>query len=142
MTIDISAAVLSIMSGEPRSVHRDCIMTEVAEIFDTQDFHHLPVIDDDSNLVGIISKSDYLQLQHQFSALRYSEAGSKNKRFFQALTASDVMNIPVTISPDATIEFVIDSFLKNTYRSLLVVNKGKCIGIVTPYDILRLLKKT
>lgn len=128
------------MTDQVQTVHQDAIMSEVVGIFETNDFHHLPVLDDQATLVGIISRSDYLQLQHQFSALKYSEAVEKNLQFFSSLTVADVMKKPVTISPNARLNAAIDVFLSNTYRSLLVVEGQKCIGIVTPYDFLRLIK--
>lgn len=121
----------------------DMIMTEVSEIFETNSFHHLPVLDEEDKCVGIISKSDYHQLQDKFTRLNNKEAEKFNTKFFKTLLASDVMTEnPVCLALTATVKDAISIFLDNKVHCIVVNDIDKCIGIITPYDILKLVKSS
>lgn len=120
----------------------DMIMTEVSQIFDQHDFHHLPVIDKDGKCVGVISKSDYYQLQDQFTRSNKRSAEINNKLLFRSLLASEVMSKePKSLRVDDTIGSAIEIFLENRVHSIVIEDEDKCKGIVTPYDILKLINQ-
>ena len=57
---------------------------------------------------------------------------------FEALTAKDVMSpTPVCILHSASIASAINIFLENKFHALPVVQNGSCVGIITPFDILK-----
>lgn len=138
MQIDLSTKVDTIMTKTFIHVGLDTLMTDVARIFDENEFSHLPVLDEDDKVLGIISKADYLRLQHPFTRLFEQEAGINNSRLFACLTAEDVMTpSPTCIHYNVSIASAIGVFMENRFHALPVVKNGKCIGIITPYDILR-----
>lgn len=130
-----------IMTKETVTSFPDMVMTKVSEIFDNNSFHHLPVIDDNGICVGVISKSDYYQLQNHFTKKNIGNAKLSNKMFFRSLLASEVMTPnPKTIDVNDPISKAVEMFLENKYHSLVVTKENKYQGIITPYDILKQLK--
>lgn len=136
------------MSADLITVHPNTIMTDISQIFDEHTFHHLPVIDDNGACVGVISKSDYYQLQNCFTKInsKYSDmhknAEVENERFFKSIVAQDVMTEnPVCVDISASIDQILDVFIENKIHSVIVTESKKCMGIITTYDIIREIKE-
>jgi CBS domain-containing protein len=118
------------------------LMTEVAEIFEDAHFHNLPVVDANGHCVGIISKSDVLQLQDKFTKFNHKSSLDSNRQYFDSLLVREVMTPnPVSVHAGTDISELVDLFIERKLRSLIVLEDGKCIGIVTPFDILVLLNE-
>ena len=117
------------------------IMTEVVEIFETNSFHHIPVIDH-GVCVGVISKSDYYQLQDKFTKINKRVADISNRRLFESLIALEVMSIDIqSLDENDFADKALDIFLENRVHSI-IINKGEeCVGILTPFDILKYLNQ-
>ncbi|MFA7473637.1 MAG: CBS domain-containing protein [Spirosomataceae bacterium] len=54
-------SVSQVMSSNPRLVQAATTIREVAEIFTTEEFHALPVTDDQGKLVGIVTTTDIIK---------------------------------------------------------------------------------
>lgn len=135
--ISLQLAVHNIMTPDPVSVSPDMLMTEVAEIFTKHNFHHIPVINETKRCIGIISRSDFLQLQDKFTKFNCVTSDTINQQYFDSLLVSEVMTLnPVSLEKDETVQDAINIFEDNTIRSVVVLKDGVCVGIVTPYDIL------
>jgi len=116
----------------------DMNMTTVSEIFDNNSFHHIPVLDESECCVGVISKSDYYQLQDQFTKKNTKTSEVKNRMFFRSLRAEEVMTTePISVPSNATVQEALNIFLENKVHSIVVTEANKCVGIVTPFDILK-----
>jgi len=138
----LNTPITSVMTENPHTVFEKTNMTEVAKVFDSKGIHHLPVVSEDSRLVGLISHRDYCQLQHHFTRLGSKVASDYNDRFFSSLIAKEVMTKePITLEKTNTILEALDLFLENRFQSVVVVEEGKCIGIITIHDLLKYFKK-
>jgi len=115
-------------------------LLRVDEIFRNNPIHHLPVVDDDGKVVGMISKTDYCLVQDTFTIFRLKDAERINKDIFRSLLVSEVMSKPVvTRSPEDTIASAVDIFRENRFHALPVVNaKKQLVGIVSVFDLLGL----
>ena len=130
--------ISEIMTSMVVSIGPNTIMTEIAEIFESNSFHHLPVLDGEGCAVGVISSHDYFKLQHNLSKIDSERSEMFNTKLFRSLIAEEIMTKdPVCLAPSNTLSDAIDIFLKNQVHSILIANNAKCIGIVTPYDILK-----
>ena len=138
MDIILDKALRNIMSSEITSVDPLCIGSEIAELFEKNDFHHIPVVNSNNKPVGIISASDYYQLQHHFTRLQLDKSKEENKKIFRSVLAQEIMTPnPVCMEEDASIGDAVDIFIKNKIRALIILKDGKLAGIVTPIDILK-----
>jgi CBS domain-containing protein len=87
-----------------------------------------PVVDDENQLLGLISEKDCLKLMAK---------GLDNN--IPKVNVADFMTTKVdTILPEMDIYFAAGIFIKNTYRRFPVVDKnGKLVGQISRRDILR-----
>ena len=132
--------VAELMTKNPVCAYPDMIMTEVADIFEEYDFHHLPVVDSEDMCIGVISKSDYLHLQDKFTRFGAGRCAKGNKRFFASLLAKEVMTpFPRSVKESDTVDAVLKVFLENKIHSLIVTSGDKFSGIITPFDLLQWL---
>ena len=126
-----------LMSTNLITVKPDTLMTKVKYLFETGNIHHIPVEDSDGILVGLISKSDYLHLTGSFTFFRHDKV-QENNTLFSSLLVSEVMTTDlVTVYPDTSLNIVSDILMENLFHSLPVVDKGKIVGIITTFDLLK-----
>ncbi len=127
-----------------RSMTRQVIIVDPdARIFDAQelmqanDIRHLPVVDKDEKLVGIITDRDIR------SALPYSyfkeSLDEAEKEKITGLRVKDIMSRkPISISPTYTIQDALMVIQDSKVGALPVVDEdGKVTGIISVRDLLR-----
>jgi len=103
---------------------------EADHIMKTRQIRHLPVIDRDGFLVGILSKSDYMALVHLTIDLKTVKVG-------------ELMSSPVkTFSVNAAVRSVAQLFVSQKISSGLVMDNNEIVGIVTSQDLLQLLAES
>lgn len=140
--MNLNVDIDSLMTSNPITVFKTTIMTEVALLFESKKIHHIPVVSEDLEPLGMISHRDYCQLQHHFSRLGSKIAKEYNDRFFSSLTAKDVMTPnPITLNKTDKLEMALDLFLENKFQSIVIVDEGRCIGIVSTHDLLTHFKE-
>jgi CBS domain-containing protein len=111
-------------------------MQKVAEIFNKEDFHHLPVVEKEQ-VVGMLSKSDYLRLLHGFTLFKTNKSNQFNEAVMQSLLVKEVMTKPVvTVDEEDTVQYAAEIFRENYFHALPVVKDGVIKGIITTYDLL------
>jgi len=86
-----------------------------------------PVVDDDGELVGILTEFDCLRLMT--TGADHDEATGVVADFM----STDV----VTIEPGMDMFYVAGLFLRHHFRRLPVLYEGKLVGAITRFDVLR-----
>lgn len=128
-------SIREIMTEGLVSVAPDTTARQIKELFDENDFHHLPVITGKDKLVGIISKQDFYRLAYFMSLQTTGRTWSE--KAYEALYAKDFMTEhPLTLEPEDTIGLAADIFLANQFHAIPVVEDGHLIGLVTTHDLL------
>lgn len=112
------------------------------------------VVDGEGRLVGIITQGDFCR--HPGRMVPFSLFESPNvlanwlypdqvEKVYKAarnLRAQDIMHGPVvTVSPEAPLERVLDLILKYDINRIPVVRRGKVVGIISRYDLLRVMQQ-
>ena len=139
--INIQEPVKTIMSPDPIYVEENTTMDKVALVFDKRQIHHIPVVNKKEECTGIISKGDYLQILDKFSKFNIPSSNKINGKVLPSLLAKEVMSKePICIDAEDPIETAIEIFLANVFRALVVKSNGKMVGIITPYDVLKVVK--
>jgi CBS domain-containing protein len=91
----------------------------------------LPVLDDDMELVGIVSDKDIFRRIHE------------TKGQYHSLTVEDLMTTNLVVGlPDDDIEYIAGVMKKNWIRHVPIVEDGEVIGLVSLRDILKTTVKT
>lgn len=118
------------------TVRPDEALKAVHDIFSAHNFHHLPVVGEHDDLLGIISRYDFNKVEYILS-LEKSNAHQDALRRYQNLRAIDIMTkYPLHLSPDDSVGLAADIFLANKFHALPIVEDGRLIGIVTSHDLL------
>lgn len=114
-------------------------MEAVRTIFEKRGFHHVPVIDKGA-LVGLVSYTDYLRVIRDLFSNTSDELA--NEKVLNAMLVKDVMTEHVLCVHDTdTVETALRIFKTNHFHSLPVVDDHhKLVGIVTTYDVLKVLE--
>ena len=122
------------MTTELVTVAPNDYLARVTKIFESNSFHHIPVVADGNRLVGIISKEDFQKMNFYFFDKMAGENGVKAK---EGLTARDIMTpYPLSIDPDDTIGLAADIFLANRFHALPVIEDKELVGLVTSHDLI------
>jgi len=128
-------AIRNIMTTNLKTVHPDTSITKIKEIFYNNSFHHLPVVTEANQLVGIISREDYFKLFTTLSQNTSGRTWTQNEIAF--LKAKNIMTkYPMTLDPDDAIGLAGDIFLANKYHALPIVEDNELLGIITVHDLL------
>lgn len=115
-------------------------LDKAAEAFKLYPFHHLPVVDDDMILVGMLSSTDIERESHGRSLFRHHMKVQHDEALFRSLMVREVMVDAVfTLSPKHTIADAYDAFKKGRFRAIPIVDDGILVGLITPLDLVRFL---
>ncbi len=137
--MNVLAPVKTIMSSNLITVNPADKLTRVKEIFDEHNIHHIPVVRF-KELVGIISKSDFLHFLRGFSP--NDEDRFVNYARLRAYTAEDIMTKGLAkLDPEDRINVALEIFLVNRFHAIPVVKGEELQGIVTTYDIIKTLAR-
>ena len=141
MNLNLNTPIDNIMTREVITVNTKTKMSEVAQIFNSYNIHHIPVVDDEDRLRGILSQQDYCQLQDRFAKLKDEAPMDQDDRFLDAVLAEEVMSTEIVqLSEDSPLKDALEIFKQNKVHSIVVVKDEICKGIITPLDILNELK--
>ena len=115
------------MSRAPVTVRDDTDYWKASEIMQEKNLHHIPVVDQDDAIVGILTLRDL-----KIAAMHFGDAH---------VEVSDVMHSPVvTIKPDDLLAEAARQMIDNRIGGLPVVDgDSQIVGILTETDLLRAL---
>ncbi len=118
--------VQSIMTKNPITVSPNASLYNVRQIFMTNRIHHLPVVDSNNHLIGLLTTYDLWK--NEIAPAEY-----------QQVKVYDVMTTRIAkISASDKIGTAAEIFLDNRFHALPVINEeNKLQGIVTSHDVLK-----
>lgn len=130
--------ISELMTTELICLNPNDTLERVSELFRKHKFHHIPVIDPERKVLGMISKGDFLAVSNAFPLFNEEKRKEANERIFQSLLVEDVMTRQIaTLHPDDTLEFAAGYFRENLFHALPVLNKeDKLVGLLSTYDVL------
>lgn len=124
------------MSTQLLTVEPNVTLKEVKAVFDQHRFHHLPVVRN-KTLVGIISKTD---LQHFTRGMKHTADDERESSRLENYVAEDIMTKGLAkLEANDRINVAIEVFRENLFHALPVMEDGELVGIITTFDIIRLL---
>lgn len=109
---------------------------EIKKIFESNSFHHLPILGPGQTLEGIVSREDFYKMS--FSMSRQTTGKTWSDKQYETLPASHFMTAtPMTLDPEDTIGLAADIFLANKFHALPIVEDDQLIGLLTSHDLLK-----
>ncbi|MDR0361965.1 MAG: CBS domain-containing protein [Planctomycetota bacterium] len=126
-----------IVSGRVVTVTFDDTVLMVKGIFDSVRFHHLPVVDGDGRLIGIISDRDFLKSVSPF--LGTINEQNRDFELLKKKVGLIMTRNPVVIHPDSTVVDAVRLMNAKKVSCLPVVPKDDAVllGIVSWKDVVR-----
>lgn len=135
----LNMSVKDVMTTELHVALMDDTMESVANQLIQHKINHVPVVDTDGNLQGIVTRNDLELLKDWGTEIGLPLSEKKNLRLLSTSLASERMSeILVTVSPEDTLGHCASIFLDNVFHALPVVEGEKLVGIITTYDLLRI----
>jgi acetoin utilization protein AcuB len=124
--------VVDLMTSKVITVTRETPVLEALKIMHDQEFRRLPVVDEDGRPVGVVSVRSIEALKPQSGLPSLWQIGPWASKH----TVGEVMSKRlVTVRPSDTVELATSKAQNSRVGSLLVVEDGKIVGIVTTNDI-------
>ena len=119
--------VSNYMSSAPVTVHKDDNYDIAFEIMEKKNMHHLPVVDGENQVVGIVTRRDL-----QLAARCFREA---------PVEISEVMHTPVlTAASGSPLSFAARQMMENHIGCLPVMDgENHVVGMLTETDLFRAL---
>jgi len=113
-----------IMTQTVITAKEDMILTNVIKLLLRWHISGIPIVDDDNNILGIITEHDVVNF-----TLSGNAADTK---------AGEVMTKQVeTCAPDTLFVQIVNDFASKQIRRIPVVENGKVVGIISRRDIIR-----
>ena len=145
MQFDESTTVASLMAGIPTTAfngerrvivgHPNDTVSDAQRLFFAYDLHHLPIVADGDQLVGMISVRDIMHA--------YERAPDQAPARVGATKLSQIMTTnPKSIRPSTSVGEAFGILAHATFQALPVVDPaGRIEGIVTTRDLVKLVNE-
>ncbi|UZR95591.1 CBS domain-containing protein [Chondrinema litorale] len=126
-------SVKKYMARDEITLKPDVTINEAIEIILSKKLTGAPVLDDERNIIGMITEKD---------CLRIIIDSAYNNLPYNYKKVSDYMSPVVkTVSIDSNILEVANEFLTTHFRKFPVVHNGKLVGQVSRRDILKAIRE-
>lgn len=119
--------VRDLMTSPVISLHRDQLVCEAEGVFVTQKITGAPLIDDKENLVGFVSKSDFVRFNFT--------GGDPNYASVWEIATPRI----ISVAPSTPIKEAARKMIEEHVHHLLVIEDDKPIGIVSALDFVELI---
>jgi len=128
------------MIKEPLTATSDLSLPEARRLLNENHFRHLPVVDGQGQLVGMITDRD-LRSAYPSSVLTESERIAVYERVEKA-TVADIMSVDcISLTPDSTLDDALLLFDREGVGALPVLEDGRVVGIFSSRDLLAAYKE-
>lgn len=150
----MSQTARDIMTSDVKVLKADDSVKHAARFFVENKIGGAPVVDDNGNLIGLISESDLISQDvkiHFPSYIHFLDSyiflGSQ-KRFEETLKRAAAAKVGelmatevVSVKPDTDIEEVATLMMEKHIGRVPVVEDGRVLGLITKGDIVRTLSR-
>jgi CBS domain-containing protein len=131
------ASLGTLVTYNPWSIRPTTLLDEVAARFHDLAIHHVPVVDSDRRVIGMLSETDLLRAR-QSQRMALVGGGVHDTDDAPVVFARDCMSRQVrSIGPDADFRKALALLLDNQIHALPVIRDQRLLGMVTSRDFLR-----
>jgi len=126
------------MTQPVTTIGADAPVRQAAELMKTRQIRHLPVVENDGRLIGIVTDRDLRQMI--FDPMIHERLGDVVEAL-GGLTVRDIMTWAViTVRPESGIRQAARLMREQKVGALPVVEAGRVVGMLTERDLLRALE--
>ena len=125
------------MSREVITLERNEVLSVADDLMDKRGLRHLPVIDDDGALCGLVTRSDVCR-GALVRALGFGRRAEE--KMLESIVVKEVMTVQVeTTSPEVRLADAAQLMWEGKIGCLPVLEDGQLVGILTEGDFVRLI---
>ena len=129
--------VKDVMTPHPEIVKEGETLEVVGQLFKERGYHHLPVLNEEDELVGVISSTDFERTIHGATLFKIVDKASYNETILKTMLVYNIMvKDPISVQQDQPIESAYDILKQGKFRCLPVLDGSELVGIVTAQDLL------
>lgn len=137
--VQLKTPLSEVMTEDPHRLTPTDWVEAADKLFQFYHIHHLPIVDTQDRVVGMLSYSDMLKISYGITLFRRKNTTVYNEALFSSLLIRDVMTEPVvTLREDQTVDEALQIFERNRFHAIPIVAGERLVGIVTPLDLLQL----
>lgn len=131
-----------IMTQDPMTADARMKVRDAIQILQTLEIRHLPVLNNDGTLLGMVSDRDLRSSEIPFTLS--DRLGDREKALLDQPITTVMSSDVVSVGPEAAVSELIDLMLENKVGALPIVEEetGDLLGIVSYVDVLRELRRT
>jgi len=127
--------VRDLMTSGVESVHPGSTLAELLDLLQERSIRHVPVIDDEGELVGLVTQRDLLR---RSLAARGDLPLTVHEEVVAHRTVDEFMTVGVlTVEPDSPLREAAELILDNKLGCLPVVEGVHLVGIITEADFVK-----
>lgn len=111
------------------------------KIFNDNNFHHLPVLNESGELIGMLSQTDINSISLGLSLFKNTDKEEYNKMLFRTLRVKEIMSHNVIkLDFDESLVTAIKIFKENKIRAIPITKENRIVGLLSPIDLLNMIK--
>lgn len=124
----------AVMTTNPVTVTSEQKLVDVKHIYENKKFHHhIPVINAEGHPIGIVELAGFIRALGSASL-------DDSESVYNTTTVGEIMTKDyVKADAHMTIKAAAEAFYKNDVNAIFVLKEGKLTGIVTPFDLVKLM---
>lgn len=136
--------IKEVMIQDLTSVSEDTPIKEVVKIMSRQQMVGLPVVDNDQNVIGIITESDitkaclpgyYKELQNPSFIPDFDQFSQQTKKIAHLLVKDFMTSTVYSVEEDTSRTDAANLLFRKHLRIVPVLRSGKLVGILTPSSL-------
>jgi CBS domain-containing protein len=144
--------VADVMTRDVITVTPETSLRDLAEILSGKNINGVPVVDDEGDVIGVVSESDLVERNKPLhiptvfvilDSIIPLENPWRMQKEFKRLTATRVEDIysrpAVCVEPDTDIADVARIMSEKGIHTLPVIDRGKLVGVIGKGDVIRSL---
>ena len=122
------------MTTDPLTVHPSMLLPEARALLNDYHFRHLPVVDEQGVLVGMLTDRD-LRSAYPSSVLSDSESRLVYERVEKTEVSEIMSSDCVSLTPDSTLDDALFMFDRDQLGAMPVLEDGQVVGIFSIRDL-------
>lgn len=122
-----------IMTSPVISLKYSDTIAKAVKLFKKNKFRHLPVVDKNENVFGILSDRDVL---HYLNGIRDDYTRTKSPAKLNDKVNHLMKSEVLTASTDTDVRFIARLFVEQHIGAMPIVEEGRLIGLITRSDVL------
>ncbi|MZG54710.1 MAG: CBS domain-containing protein [Nitrospinae bacterium] len=138
------------MTREVVTVNKNLPIKKLSKIFIEHRFNGVPVVDDEDNVIGIVTQGDLIEQNKNlhiptvialFDAVLFLESEKKFESDVKKLTGTTVEDIyhkhAISVGPKTNINEITTLMAEKDIHTLPVLDEGRLVGVIGKRDVIR-----